>query len=119
MATLFAVLTGFTIASYIIADGFGVRAAGPDMAHRLSYIAWLCVLEGPWLLVLAIVLRPNTVWAHLKSHWWKGLIGGVIVGLLWSGSVGVIGSIVVAFIGACILIWLLRLVSGNRVAARV
>ena len=78
LATLFAVLTGFTIASYIIADGFGVRAAGPDMAHRLSYIAWLCVLEGPWLLVLAIALRPETVWAHLRRHWWKGMIGGVI-----------------------------------------
>ena len=29
LATLFAVLTGFTIAAYIIADGLGVRAAGP------------------------------------------------------------------------------------------
>jgi drug/metabolite transporter (DMT)-like permease len=78
LATLFAVLTGITIASYIIADGFGVRAAGPDMPHRLAYIAWLCVLEGPWLLVLAIALRPGTVWVHLKRHWWKGMIGGVI-----------------------------------------
>src|SRR5476649_2086228 len=78
LATLFAVLTGFTIAGYIISDGMGVRAAGPDMAHRLSYIAWLCVLEGPWLLVLAFVLRPNTVWAHLKRNWWRGVIGGVI-----------------------------------------
>ena len=78
LATLFAILTGFTIASYIIADGFGVRAAGPDFSHRVAYIAWLCVLEGPWLLVLAIVLRPETVWSHLKRHWWKGMIGGVI-----------------------------------------
>ena len=58
LATLFAVLTGFTIAAYIIADGLGVRSAGPTFQHRLSYIAWLCVVEGPWLLVLAIVLRP-------------------------------------------------------------
>jgi uncharacterized membrane protein YeaQ/YmgE (transglycosylase-associated protein family) len=47
------------------------------------------------------------------------VIGGVIVGLLWTGSVGVIGSIVIAFIGACILIWLVRTLSGNRVASRV
>ena len=78
MATLFAVLTGITIAAYIIADGFGVRAAGPDFTHRLAYIAWLCVLEGPWLLVLAIVLRPHTVWSHLKRYWWRGVMGGVI-----------------------------------------
>jgi uncharacterized membrane protein YeaQ/YmgE (transglycosylase-associated protein family) len=46
-------------------------------------------------------------------------VGGLIVGAVWTGSVGIIGSIVVAFIGACILIWLVRLISGNRVAARV
>jgi drug/metabolite transporter (DMT)-like permease len=78
LATLFAVLTGVTIAAYIVADGLGVRAAGPDFQHRLAYIAWLCVLEGPWLLVLAIVLRPDTVWSHLRRHWWRGAIGGVI-----------------------------------------
>ena len=78
LATLFAVLTGFTIAAYIIADGLGVRSAGPTFEHRLSYIAWLCVVEGPWLLVLAIVLRPGTVWAHLRRTWWRGVIGGVI-----------------------------------------
>lgn len=78
LATLFAVLTGFTIAAYIIADGMGVRAAGPTFEHRLAYIAWLCVLEGPWLLVLAVVLRPQTVWTHLRRYWWRGMIGGVI-----------------------------------------
>jgi drug/metabolite transporter (DMT)-like permease len=78
LATLFAVLTGFTIAAYIIADGMGVRAAGPTVEHRLAYIAWLCVLEGPWLLVLAIILRPETVWSHLRRYWWRGMIGGVI-----------------------------------------
>lgn len=78
LATLFAMLTGVTIAAYIIADGMGVRAAGPDFQHRLAYIAWLCVLEGPWLLVLAIVLRPDTVWSHLRRYWWRGMIGGVI-----------------------------------------
>ncbi|MBS0523197.1 MAG: EamA family transporter [Proteobacteria bacterium] len=78
LATLFAVLTGFSIASYIIADGMGVRAAGPDSAHRLAYIAWLCVAEGPWLLVLAIVLRPQNAWAHLRRQWWRGAIGGAI-----------------------------------------
>jgi drug/metabolite transporter (DMT)-like permease len=78
LATLFAVLTGFTIAAYIIADGLGVRAAGPDFNHRIAYIAWLCVLEGPWLLVLAVALRPDTVWSHLRRTWWRGVIGGVI-----------------------------------------
>lgn len=47
------------------------------------------------------------------------IIGGVIVGFFWAGSAGFIGSIVIAFIGACILIWLIRLISGGRGAARV
>lgn len=78
LATLFAVLTGFTIAAYIISDGLGVRAAGPDASHRLAYIAWLCVLEGPWLLVFAIMVRPGTVWSHLRRNWWRGVVGGLI-----------------------------------------
>ena len=77
LATLFAVLTGFTIAAYIIADGLGVRSAGPTLQHRLSYIAWLCVVEGPWLLVLAAYLRPGTVWAHVKRTWYRGVMGGI------------------------------------------
>jgi len=43
-------------------------------------------------------------------------VGGLIVGAVWSGSVGMIGSIVVAFIGACLVIWVVRMVSGGRVA---
>lgn len=78
LATLFAVLTGVTIAGYIISDGLGVRAAGPTFEHRISYIGWLAVLEGPWLLVLAAYLRPGTVWAHLKRTWYRGVIGGVV-----------------------------------------
>src|SRR5438045_5080689 len=78
LATLFAVLTGITIAGYIIADGLGVRSAGPTVEHRISYIAWLCILEGPWLLVLAFYLRPKTAWAHVKRTWHRGVIGGLI-----------------------------------------
>src|SRR5260370_9228443 len=86
LATLFAVLTGFTIAAYIIADGLGVRSAGPTFQHRLSYIAWLCVVEEPWLLVLAVVLRPATVGTHLRRTWWPGVIGGGIANVAYCTS---------------------------------
>ena len=78
LATLFAVLTGISIAGYILADGLGVRAAGPTLEHKISYIAWLCVVEGPWLLVLAFARRPATVWVHLRINWWRGVLGGAI-----------------------------------------
>lgn len=40
-------------------------------------------------------------------------IGGWLAGFLGLGSYGLIGTIVVAFIGACILIAILRVVSGG------
>ena len=51
LATLFAVLTGFTIAAYIIADGLGVRSAGPDLRaspvlHRLALRRGRAVAAG-------------------------------------------------------------------------
>lgn len=78
LATIFAVLTGISIAGYILADGLGVRAAGPALGQKISYIAWLCVLEGPWLLVLAFAIRPTAVWTHLRINWWRGVLGGVV-----------------------------------------
>jgi uncharacterized membrane protein YeaQ/YmgE (transglycosylase-associated protein family) len=48
-----------------------------------------------------------------------GIVGAFIGGLLASllgigGSAGLLGSIIIAFIGACILIAILRAVSGAR-----
>jgi drug/metabolite transporter (DMT)-like permease len=56
-ATVFAILTGITIAGYIFADGLGVRAAGPGLEHKIGYIAWLNVCEGPWLMVVLLYAR--------------------------------------------------------------
>lgn len=42
-----------------------------------------------------------------------GLIGGFIVGLFFDASLGLIGSFVVAFIGACILLWIVRALTGG------
>lgn len=78
LATLFAILTGVTVAGYMVADGLGVRSAGPTIQHRLAYIAWLSVVQGPWLFILAIWLRPETAWKHLRNNWWRGAIGGLI-----------------------------------------
>ena len=78
LATLFALLTGVTIALYIVADGLGVRAAGPTLEHKISYIAWLNLLEGPWLLVFAIWRRPRAVFGYLRTHWHRGVAGGLV-----------------------------------------
>src|SRR2546421_12743341 len=41
------------------------------------------------------------------------ILGGFLAGLLGLGVSGLVGTIIVAFIGACILIALLRAVSGG------
>ncbi|MGZ3584151.1 MAG: GlsB/YeaQ/YmgE family stress response membrane protein [Ktedonobacterales bacterium] len=52
-----------------------------------------------------------------------GLIGGFLLSLLLPGSFSVtgfnIGSIIVAFIGAVVLLLLVRLFTGSRTTARV
>lgn len=42
------------------------------------------------------------------------LIGGLIAGVFIQGSVGFFGSLIVAFLGAVVLLALIRLLSGGR-----
>jgi drug/metabolite transporter (DMT)-like permease len=93
LATLFAALTGLTIAGYIVVDGLGVRAAGPTLAHKISYIAWLNVVEGPWLFLFALSRRRAAVAGYLRRGWWRGAAGGTIASLgygiaIWALSQG-------------------------------
>ncbi len=100
-ATVYAVLTGITVAGYLITDGLGVRAAGPTLEHRLSYIAWLNVCEGPWLIVVALFLRPAGVAAYLARGprgWWRGAAGGIVATLgyaiaIWALATGPIAHV--------------------------
>jgi drug/metabolite transporter (DMT)-like permease len=76
--TVFAVVTGFTIAGYTFADGLGARASG----NALAYIAWLNVLEGPWVLVYAAWRRgAGPVLTYLRAQGWRSALGGVIATL--------------------------------------
>ncbi|HJQ58815.1 MAG TPA: EamA family transporter [Vineibacter sp.] len=93
LATAFAILTGLTIAGYIVVDGLGVRAAGPTFEHKVAYIAWLNVVEGPWLLLFALLRRPEAVFAYMRRGWWRGAAGGTIAAIgygiaIWALSQG-------------------------------
>jgi drug/metabolite transporter (DMT)-like permease len=93
-ATGFAVLTGFTIAGYTIVDGLGAR----ESSHALSYIAWLNVLEGPWVLIAAVALRGRAALFYLRYDAWRGVIGGVIATLgygiaIWALSLGAMAHV--------------------------
>lgn len=73
-ALVFAVLTGLCIASYTVIDARGVRAAGDPLA----YIAWLNIIEAPWIAVLALATRGRRFVAAVRLGWKKGLAGGII-----------------------------------------
>jgi uncharacterized membrane protein YeaQ/YmgE (transglycosylase-associated protein family) len=88
----------------------------------MGIIAWIVV--GLIAGFLAKMAMPGT--ADEPSGWigtmFLGIVGAVVGGWVWNifgahGSMGInIGSIVVAFVGSCILIALLRLFSGRRAA---
>jgi drug/metabolite transporter (DMT)-like permease len=92
--TFFAVLTGMTIAGYTVADGTGVRNAG----NPLSYIAWLNVIEGPWVFLIALYVRGPALLPYLKAQWWRGSLGGVVATTgyaiaIWALSLGAMANV--------------------------
>jgi drug/metabolite transporter (DMT)-like permease len=62
----------------LIALAMPLRNVVPRPGSRHGLATLFAVLTGFTLLVLAIVLRPGTVWVHLRRTWWRGAIGGVI-----------------------------------------
>ena len=92
--TFYAVVTGVTIASYTVSDGLGVRSSG----DALSYIVWLNVWEGPWVILAAIAVRRRTMVPYLRRWWWRGTIGGVVATLgysiaIWALSIGAMAHV--------------------------
>src|SRR5216683_5871029 len=93
-STLFAILTGVTIAAYTVADGTGVRSSG----NPLSYIVWLNIVEGPWLFLAAFYKRRAALLTYLNTQWWRGGAGGVIAALgygiaIWALSLGTMANV--------------------------
>lgn len=78
-AVLFALLTGFSIAGYSVADGIGVRASGSAFA----YIAWLFTVDCLPLLLFMLWRRRGRVLQSIGRSWRAGLAGGLIAALAY------------------------------------
>ncbi|MBI3453931.1 MAG: EamA family transporter [Rhodospirillales bacterium] len=92
--TVYAVITGITIAAYTVIDGLGARLSG----NALSYIVWLNILEGPWVMVAAIWQRKRAVLPYLRVYWWRGAAGGVVATIgygiaIWALSLGAMAHV--------------------------
>ena len=59
------------IASYTVIDGLGVRLAGDAAAYGL----WLFLGTAVPYVPIALWLRRDAWRAHVRKHWWRGLLG--------------------------------------------
>src|SRR5258708_35149914 len=94
----------------------------PELAGRLvtnpgSWIAWIIVgLIAGAVAARVVAGRGFGCLADIVVGVAGAIIGGFLLSALFgaSGTVGFWGSIIVAFIGAAVLLSVLRLVSGGR-----
>lgn len=69
-----AVGTGLTIAAYTVVDGVGVRDSGTS----LGYIAWLLMLQGLVVPLVAVTARRGELLTRLRPVALRGLLGGAL-----------------------------------------
>lgn len=86
--------TGLAIAAYTVVDGLGVR-----LAHSVGgYAAWMFLLQGPMIPILALSWRRRELVGQLRGPWLFGLAGGLVsmvayALVLWAQTVGSLASI--------------------------
>jgi drug/metabolite transporter (DMT)-like permease len=71
---LWALGTGFCIATYSVLDALGARAAGTG--H--GFVAWLFVFDAVPMLALTFWRRRGATLVAMRRHWRPGLIGGAM-----------------------------------------
>jgi uncharacterized membrane protein YeaQ/YmgE (transglycosylase-associated protein family) len=85
-----------------------------------SIIAWLLVgLIAGWLAGLMMKGSGYGIIGDIVVGLIGSFLGGLILSFLIEGTAGFWGSILVAFVGACVLIVLVRAISGRQPALRL
>lgn len=81
----------------------------------LGIVGWIIVgLVAGWLADMANGGPNSNLPVSFALGIVGALVGGFVLGLLFDGSTGLIMSIVVAFIGAMLLTWVVRKVMGSN-----
>jgi uncharacterized membrane protein YeaQ/YmgE (transglycosylase-associated protein family) len=77
--------------------------------------SWLIVgLIAGWLAGVVMKGGGYGIAADVIIGLIGAVIGGLLFGMFMPGTTGFIGSIIVAFLGACLLIFILRYFSSGR-----
>jgi len=85
-----------------------------------SIVAWLLVgLIAGWLAGLMMQGSGYGVIGDIVVGLIGSFLGGLILSFFIEGTAGFWGSILVAFVGACVLIVLVRAISGRQAALRL
>jgi uncharacterized membrane protein YeaQ/YmgE (transglycosylase-associated protein family) len=85
-----------------------------------SVIAWLLVgLIAGWLAGLMMKGSGYGIIGDIVVGLIGSFLGGLILSFFVEGTAGFWGSILVAFVGACVLIVLVRAISGRQAALRL
>ena len=85
-----------------------------------SIIAWLLVgLIAGWLAGLMMKGSGYGIIGDIVVGLIGSFLGGLILSFFIEGTAGFWGSILVAFVGACALIVLVRAISGRQAALRL
>jgi len=53
-------------------------------------------------------------WINIVVGIIGGWLGGFLFGLLGFASTGILGSLIVSVVGACVLLWLLSLINNSK-----
>lgn len=91
---LLAATAGMALSAYTVVDGLGVRTPGA----ALSYAAWLFVLDGSTMFVIARIWRGPRLYTSLRLHWKTGAALGLISStnfciVLWALSFAAMGPV--------------------------
>jgi uncharacterized membrane protein YeaQ/YmgE (transglycosylase-associated protein family) len=85
-----------------------------------SIIAWLLVgLIAGWLAGLMMKGSGYGIIGDIVVGLIGSFLGGLILSFFVEGTAGFWGSILVAFVGACVLIVLVRVISGRQAPLRL
>lgn len=89
-------------------------AAAADL-NPGGIIAWLVIgLIAGWLAGQFVEGGGLGILGDIIVGLVGAFLGGIIAGLLLPGSYGFWGSLIIAFIGAVVLLWIVRAFTGNR-----
>ncbi len=95
-ALFWAAGTAIGIALYNVTDACGVRVA----PSPFTYIAWLFLLDGVAVILLALVLRRGAITSALAMRWRYGFAGGALSILSFGSALYAFGLMETAKVSA-------------------